>query len=208
MAKTNEELIEKSDWIILAVKPYQAEEVLKPLKAKLLNKKIINIMAGWNYERLNEFLGTGFHHISTMPNVPVEVNKGIILCEAEHSLTEEELEEMLNFLEKIASVSFPEKEEFQAASVLSGCGPAFVAMIIEGFSDALVKHGVKRERAYEISAETLEGTSRLYLDTKKHLGQIKDEVCSPGGTTIKGVVALEEFGLRNALINAIDAISN
>ena len=98
----------------------------------------------------------------------------------------------------------PEKN-FAAASSLSGCGPAFVYMVIEALGDAGVKNGLKRQAAYELAAQTLVGAGKMVLAGEGHPGALKDAVCSPGGTTIQGVAALEEAGMRSAFIRAIDA---
>ena len=93
-----------------------------------------------------------------------------------------------------------------AAGTLAGCGPAFAAMFLEALGDAGVKHGLPRALAYRLASQMLAGTGKLQLATGSHPGQMKDAVCSPGGTTIVGVAALEEHGLRAAVIDAIDAI--
>ena len=93
-----------------------------------------------------------------------------------------------------------------AATAISGCGPAFLAMAIEALADAGVKYGVPREKAYRLASQTLVGTGRLQLETGLHPGEIKDQVSSPGGSTIRGVEALENAGLRRALLAAVRAV--
>ncbi len=92
------------------------------------------------------------------------------------------------------------------AGTLSGCGPAFTAMFIEALSDGAVLHGLPRELSYQLASQMVVGTGKLQISTKRHPGAMKDAVCSPGGTTIKGVTALEQKGFRSAVIGAIDAI--
>ena len=91
-----------------------------------------------------------------------------------------------------------------AGMAVSGCGPAFVDMIIEALADGAVKNGIQRKQAYELVCQTLIGSAKLQLETGIHPGELKDNVCSPGGVTIKGVAVLEEEGIRSALIKAID----
>ena len=92
------------------------------------------------------------------------------------------------------------------ASAIAGCGPAFAAMFLEALGDAGVKHGLPRAAAYRLAAQMMMGTAKLHLETGTHPGAMKDAVCSPGGTTIKGVASLEKDAFRGAVINAIDAI--
>ena len=91
-----------------------------------------------------------------------------------------------------------------AANALAGCGPAFIAMVIEALGDAAVKHGLTREQAYALASGVMEGTAKLQQESGMHPGILKDQVCSPGGVTIKGVAALEENGMRNAFMKAVD----
>ena len=91
---------------------------------------------------------------------------------------------------------------------VTGCGPAFVDLFIEAFADAAVKYGIQRPMAYELVSQMILGSAKLQLTTGKHPGQLKDEVCSPGGSTIRGVEALEKNGLRSVCMSAIEAVMN
>lgn len=204
--KTPVEVVEKADVIILAVKPYQMEEILCSIKNQLKGKIVVSIAAGLEHAWYKELLGNDINIISTIPNVPIAVGEGIIVCEEEHSLDENQLQIFKELFSSISLIHFATSKNFSTAGTVAGCGPAFVAMFIEALGDAGVKYGLDRKSAYELAAKMISGTSMLYLIDNKHPAEIKDSVCSPGGTTIKGVSALEENKFRNAVISSIDAI--
>ena len=134
------------------------------------------------------------------------VGEGIIVCERRDSLSEAQraaVEELLSHVGMLFRVDTP---LLGVAGTVCGCGPAFVAMFIEALGDAAVKHGIPRADAYRMASRMLAGTARLQLETDRHPGAMKDDVCSPGGTTIVGVAELERRGFRAAVIDAVDAI--
>jgi pyrroline-5-carboxylate reductase len=194
-----------SDVVVLAVKPQQVEEAVKPARAELKGKLVVSVASGLLFAQYEKLL-PDTHHISTIPNTPVAVGAGVFLCEAEHSLTEEEWEYLRGLLSKISVVATVEKEHMEIASAIAGCGPAFAAMFVEALGDAGVKHGLSRAEAYRFAEQMIAGAGKLMLETGVHPGAAKDAVCSPGGTTITGVAALERGGFRASIINAIDAI--
>lgn len=200
------QVLEQSDILILAVKPYLIEEVLSPLKDKLTGKVLLSVAAGWLFTRFEEVLPQGVHHLSTMPNTPVAVGEGVVLLEQDHSLTEEELSQVKELFSLLGSVETVTASQMNAAGTLSGCGPAYAAMFLEALGDAGVLHGLPRDLSYRLAAQMLAGTGKLHLTTGQHPGAMKDAVCSPGGTTIKGVAALERRGFRGAVTDAITAV--
>ena len=204
-AETAKTVAEQADMVILAVKPYQIEAVIEPIKALLREKMIVSIAAGCPFAWYEQVLLPGTHHISTIPNTPVSVCEGIFVCEQTHSLTQDEWDAFCGLFSKIALIEQVDSDHLSIAGTLSGCAPAYTAMYIEALADAAVKHGVARQTAYRLAAQMIVGTGALHLSTGMHPGAMKDAVCSPGGTTIKGVAALEENGFRNAVIKAIDA---
>ena len=141
-----------------------------------------------------------------MPNTPVAVSEGVLLVAEENDWGEEERLWMLDLLGGVGRVVQLPTRLMDAGMAISGCGPAFVDMIIEAIADGGVKNGLQRKQAYELVCQTLIGSAKLQMETGKHPGQLKDEVCSPGGWTIKGVAALEKSGIRSAFIEAIDTI--
>lgn len=203
--KDAKETASQSELVIVAVKPYLVEEVLAPIRETLKGKIIVSVAVNFPFEKYEELI-PGTHHLSTLPNTPVAVGEGIILCEQQHSLTEEEFAKVKALFSKIALVETVESKHLGIAGTVSGCGPAFAAMFIEALSDAAVLHGLPRALSYELASQMMVGTGKLQLATGRHPGAVKDAVCSPGGTTIVGVAALERKGFRTAVIDAIDAI--
>ena len=203
--RTAAEVAAAADVLVVAVKPYMIEGVLGPIAGALAGKVVLSVAAGWDcaaYERVIP----GTRHLSTVPNTPVAINEGVIACEKASTLTDDDrtlLFELLALLGKAVEV---ETRLLSVAGTVGGCAPAFVAMVIEALGDAAVKHGIPRATAYEIVSQMMVGTARLQLETGQHPGAMKDAVCSPGGTTIKGVAELERCGMRSAFISAIDAI--
>ncbi len=204
--KTSREVAEHAEIVVVAVKPYLVEEVLSPILEILKEKIVVSVAVNILFEKLESFLLPGTHHISTLPNTPVAVGEGIILCEERHSLTEKEFEKIKELFSEISMVEVVDARHLGIAGTLSGCGPAFTAMFIEALSDGAVLHGLPRELSYQLASQMVVGTGKLQISTKRHPGAMKDAVCSPGGTTIKGVTALEQKGFRSAVIGAIDAI--
>ncbi len=204
--RTAAEVIRNSDFIILAVKPYMMEAVVLPVKELLKGKAVISVAAGYDFERCEAILEPGTHHISTIPNTPVSVCEGIFICENRHSLSQEELDSFVSLFQNISLLEFVDSAHLSPAGTLSGCTPALTAMYLEALGDAGVKYGLSRETSYRLAAQMIVGTGTLYLTTQTHPGAMKDMVCSPGGTTIRGVSALEKRGFRGTVIDAIDAI--
>lgn len=192
--------------VIIAVKPYMVAEVTAPIRDLLKERIVISVAAGMPFERYEELLAVGTHHMSTIPNTPVSVGEGIIICEKKHSLTETEYQAVEQLFSYIGLVQLVETSQLSIAGTVSGCGPAFVSMFIEALADAGVMHGLPRALSYRLAGQMVAGTGKLQTVTGAHPGVMKDAVCSPGGTTIVGVAVLERGGMRSAVIDAIDAI--
>lgn len=199
-------LVAFADLVIVAVKPHQVAETLVPVRELLTGKTLLSIAAGWTFERFESLLAAGTRHLSTIPNTPVAVCEGVIVCERRHSLPEASWRAVEALLSRLGSVIGVDTPLLCVAGTVCGCGPAFVAMFLEALADAAVKHGIPREDAYRMASQTVVGTGRLQLVMGDHPGRMKDAVCSPGGTTIRGVAELERRGFRGAVIDAVDAI--
>ena len=199
------ELVKDSQIVIMACKPYQIEEVIQNVGRLLGEKIIVSVAAGWDYDKYKTISPAETKIQCIMPNTPVCVGKGVIVAEEKTNICTEEKKELFDMFEKIAKVIILPSRLMDAASAVSGCGPAFIDMVIEAIGDGGVKNGIPREKAYEMVCQTMIGAAQLKMESGLHPGQLKDQVCSPGGTTIKGVAALEKQGVRYAFISAIDA---
>ena len=205
--ETAAEVIEASDFVVVAVKPHLVAQVLEPVRDALASKAVISVAAGCGFDFYEDILAPGTHHVSTIPNTPIAVGAGVVACEVHHSLSDAELAAFENLFGQVALIEWVDGKLLSTASSLAGCGPAFAAMFLEALGDAGVKHGLPRATAYRLAAQMMKGTAALHLETGEHPGAMKDAVCSPGGTTIKGVAALEKDGFRGCIIDAIDAIA-
>lgn len=202
------EVVKQCDVIILAVKPNLIESVCMPIKEDLQHKLVISVAAGLTYEFYEKILASHTSHISMIPNTPIAVAEGVCIVENKHSLNESQWVLFQQLFEPISLIEMVDTSLLSIAGTISGCGPAFTAMMIEALGDAGVKYGLPRNIVYRLVSQMIVGTGKLQLATQKHPAIIKDEVCSPKGTTIQGVSELEEKGFRSALISAIDAIED
>lgn len=200
-------VVQNSDLIILACKPYQITSVLPGIAVDMKDKALLSIAAGWTYDNFENILKDSRIQC-VMPNTPAMVGEGVFLFEEKNSLNEDERSEIMALFEKLGLVVQLPTHLMGIGGAISGCGPAFMDLIMEAYADAAVKYGIKRDMAYQLISKTMLGSAKLQIETGKHPGVLKDEVCSPGGTTIRGVAALEKNGLRNACIESIDAIMN
>jgi len=204
--KTLQELTDICDTLVMACKPYQIEAVLAELGDKLKDKALISIAAGWDFARYEKELPTGTRLQFVMPNTPAMVGEGVLLFEERNTLTTEEHAAVKKLFAAVGLVQELPSGLMGIGGTVTGCGPAFVDLFIEAYGDAAVKYGLKRADAYKLIAQMVLGSAKLQLATGSHPGVLKDNVCSPGGTTICGVTALEEQGFRNACIKSVDAI--
>ena len=201
-----EEAVSACDLIVMAVKPYVVEGVLAELKDALRGKAIVSVVAGWTLEKYRPCLDESTRVQYIMPNTPCNVGEGMLLFEQENTLTEEEHELALKLMSAIGKTMILPSRLMNIGMAVSGCGPAFVAMMLEALADAGVKYGLARQDAYLLASQTALGTAKLQMETNMHPGVLKDAVCSPAGTTIRGVEALEACGVRHAFMEAVRAV--
>lgn len=199
-------LVAESDILIMACKPYQIENVLSEAGSLLPGKTLLSIAAGWDFHRYRQVLEPGVRFQAVMPNTPAMVGEGVFLFEEENSLGEEERREIMDMFSSIGFVWELPGRLMGAAGAVTGCGPAFADLFIEALADAAVKYGLPRGLSYELVSRMLLGAAKLQLETGEHPAALKDAVCSPGGTTIRGIAALERAGFRAACMDAVDAV--
>lgn len=204
--ESNAECANGARYIILAVKPQYYPEVIKNIKNIVTaDHVIISIAPGITMEDLRKQLGFEKRIVRAMPNTPALIGEGVTaICYDKAAFNEEETEMIHKLFGSFGKVRVVEERLMNAVVCASGSSPAYVYMFIEALADSVVKYGMPREMAYEFVSQSLIGSAKMVLETKEHPGKLKDMVCSPGGTTIAGVAALEEFGFRNAIIKATD----
>jgi len=203
---TNEEVAAQSDVLVLAIKPQSVAEVLSVL-GKVVGEQhlIISIVAGVSIKTLTEGLGSNPRLVRVMPNTPALVGEGASAYCLAPETRESDGEVVRLFLESVGRVVRVPESQLDAVTGLSGSGPAFVYTIIEALSDGGVRVGLPRDVATTLAAQTVLGAARMVLETGLHTGALKDQVTSPGGTTIAGIHALERGAIRATLIDAVQA---
>ena len=204
---TNEAVASECDRIVLAVKPQMMAGVLAPIAQILRERKpvIITIAAGLEITAIQKMIGAPLPMIRLMPNTPVSVGKGMIVYCHSDDVSDEILNDFLNDMRFAGRMDALPEKLIDAASALSGSGPAYLYMFLEAMADGAVACGLPRQKAMEYAAATMEGAACMYLSSGKHPGELKDAVCSPAGSTIVGVQQLEQHGFRGAVMDCVIA---
>lgn len=205
----NRSVAGNADYIFLGVKPQMMGDLLAEIGPALAERKsrfiLVTMAAGLAIADICRLAGGDYPVLRIMPNTPCSIGEGMVLYTRGPGVTEEEERA---FLEAMAGAGrfapVPEKL-MDAGSAVAGCGPAFVDLFVEALADGGVACGLPRAQALEFAAQMVLGSARLILESGKHPGELKDAVCSPGGTTIQGVRKLEEAGFRGAVMDAVIA---
>lgn len=199
-------LTEHSDAVVLAVKPKDYAEVLAKIKAVSKGKIIICIAPNFTLSEISAMLNEpSVKLVRAMPNTPTAIAQGVSAICFSQDITSNEQGKIKEIFSRFGRVYELEESKFGAFTAIAGSLPAYVFMFIEAVADGGVRNGISRDLAYEIIAASVAGSANLALQTAKHPAKLKDEVCSPGGTTIEAVKVLENRGFRAALIEAVDA---
>lgn len=194
-----------ADLLILAVKPYLVADVLERIKGSLKDDAIVaSVAVGLPLSHYASILGKKRKVVRVMPNTPAAVGAGVSALCFSATCTEEDKKAVSAVFACAGLAEELPEHLMSGVSALTGSSPAYICMMIEAMADAGVCQGIPREQATRMAAQAVLGTAKLVLESGKHPEQLKDEVCSPGGTTIRGVVALEQSGFRGAVINGIN----
>ena len=205
VVRDNHSLVGRAGVIILAVKPQTMTAVLEEIAPGVTaHKLVISIAAGVPTARIREHLPTGVRLVRVMPNTPALVLEGATAIARADGLHAGDLETVQEIFGAVGKVVVLDEELMDAVTALSGSGPAYVALVVESLADGGVNMGLDRATAMTLAVQTVLGAARLLLETGVHPGQLKDMVASPGGTTMAGVAALEDGGVRRAFITAVE----
>ncbi len=206
VTESNIEVVEKSDIVVLAVKPQYYESVIEEIRESVTAGKIIvSIAPGKTIAWLQEIFQKDVKIVRTMPNTPAMVLEGMTGVCASDSVTKDELENVCKVLRGFGKAEVVAESLMDVVVSVSGSSPAYVFMFIEAMADGAVADGMPRDLAYQFAAQAVLGSAKMVLESGMHPGALKDMVCSPGGTTIEAVRKLEDKGLRSAVIEAMKA---
>lgn len=201
-----EDLMSKCDYIVMSVKPQYYGVVGKTVKDCVKKEQIIITVApSYTLDDMKALLGNEVKLVRTMPNTPALVGEGITAFCHETGITDEELEDFKVYFGSFGKLIKVDEKLMPAVVAATGSSPAYVYMFIEAMADAAVSFGMPRVMAYEMISQAVKGSAEMVLETGNHPGALKDAVTSPGGTTIKAVLAMEEAGFRNSVIKGMQA---
>lgn len=202
----NREVVSSCPTVVLAVKPQVARGLLADLgKEFRTGQTVISIMAGWEIARLSSFLPPGVKVVRAMPNTPCQIQQGVTVLAYGPGVSEEDRELARRIFRAVGEVIELPESLMDAATAVSGCGPAYVFLFMEALVDAGVKLGLPREASRLLTTQTVAGAATMAQRLDLHLAQLKDLVASPGGATIHALGVLEEAGWRGTLIRAASA---
>ena len=202
----NQETARQADVLILAVKPQMLGEVIAQIKNQVKEETlVISIAAGKDMAWMEEAFGRKIKLVRCMPNTPAMVGEGCSGVCRNAEINDQEMDLCMNLLGSFGMAEEIPEGLMDAVGGVSGSSPAFVFLFLEALADGGVKAGLPRGQAYRFAAQTVLGSAKLMLEGGKHPGELKDMVCSPGGTTIEGVQVLEQMGFRASVMGAVEA---
>ena len=200
------EVVEYSDYVVLAVKPNMLTSVINEINIKLgeSEKVLISIAAGKTLEFIRDKLSHDNKIVRVMPNINAKVGAACSAYCVNEEVTETEKKEIEKIFGSVGEITELPESSFPLFGVIAGSAPAFAYMFIDALARAGVKNGMKKETALKIAAQTVMGSAKMILESGTHPFELIDQVCSPGGTTIEGVTSLQADGFEAAVHNAVD----
>ncbi|MFL2105490.1 pyrroline-5-carboxylate reductase [Desemzia sp. FAM 23991] len=207
---SNEELVSKVDVVILAIKPNLFSTVLPELSTHLLkyNPVVVSIAAGVSLAQMRDWIGSdsAMRLIRVMPNLNSQIGEGMAAVCGNEQSTQDDVEFVISIFQSIGEAIVMKEADFGVFSAIAGCSPAFTFLFIDSLARAAVKYGIPKEMATKIAAQAVLGSGKMVLESGETPWNLIDQVSSPGGTTIEGVLALEENGFMTSVVKAVDAV--
>ena len=203
----NEDAVADADFVVLAVKPQMRKKVLTEKLAALIPPKatIVSIMSSVDLDMIHESIPNRAA-VRVMPNTPLAVGAGMSAIAPDAKTTKAGLEAVKNIFGSCGEIVVLDESAMEAVSAISGCGPGYCFVLIDALADAGVEAGLPRNLAIELAAQTFAGSGKMAIETGIHPAQLRDQVTSPGGTTIAGIHAMELHGVRGAMYDAVQAV--
>lgn len=205
-AQDNKEVAEGADYLVLAVKPYIYSEVLKDIAGHVKKDAVVIVIAvGVEFGDVKAILGDDIKVVRTQPSTPAFVGESDSTICPDDLMDDQDIQDVLTIFESFGKVEIISEKLMNVVPAIASSAPAYTMLLIEAMADGGVLHGFPRDQAYRLAAQSVYGAAKLVLETGEHPGVLKDQICTPGGTTIEAVCALEEKGFRPAIIAAVDA---
>lgn len=204
--RDNKEVVKNAKILFLAVKPQFYAETIAEIKEEITPEHlVVTIAPGKTLQWLTEQFGKELKLVRTMPNTPALVGEGMTGMCVNELVNEEEAQTVKELLESFGNVEIVPERLLDVVVSVSGSSPAYIFMLIEAMADGAVADGMPRNQAYRFAAQAVLGSAKMVLETGMHPGELKDMVCSPGGTTMEAVRSLEKSGFRSAVMEAMKA---
>ncbi len=203
VTRDNQKVVKHADVLIISVKPFAMAKVLEEIKDTLTeNTLLVSVVSSVSIEEIADIIGEK-KIIRTMLNTPVMVNEGMSVLSMNSKVSYSEMDYVVDMFGSFGLAEIVDERYMEVITAVSGTSPAYVFMMIEAMADGAVLMGLPRRKAYRMAAQSVKGAAKLVLETDKHPGELKDMVCSPGGSTIDGVFTLEMNNFRGTLIKTI-----
>lgn len=206
--KILDDLLDNSDAVILAVKPKEFPSLLPQLSDKINGKLLISIAAGKSLNEISSYFNADVAVVRVMPNINAKVGASMSAYCKNDNVTDKQEEFVKLIFGACGMITYIEEEQFPIFSAVAGCSPAYAYLYIDSLARAAVKHGMNKKTALDIAAQTVLGSAKLILESGEHPWELIDQVCSPGGTTIEGLLTLQDEGFESAVTKAVDAAFN